>query len=510
MSAFRPNYLRLCFIWSVLLWSGIAAAVETTLTREQQLNLLVLSEQRLLLEQRREARETYRQEWDIAQELHDKGFMSLQDYKKKKTAFELASLRYEDAAIDYDQVKLDLLDNATYIIVTEARKYKTDDGKNMVDLTLKNASDTRDALLVDSTLTKEELRILLKVENIFVSLERGATVGEPYEVRIDSLAVDEVRTLTYRLLKDSPSVNVVLNYLEKTDNKSVILTKGSQQDLPTINSSQFSQEGELNDDVDFGLTLERLSDDERSFALAVVGLPQRIDFSFNDQGAKVNQVKFDENTSQIKLSLNLEIPEKIDRRFIGATRTFYALVTHPSQYAQINALRARYDDDPVPEKEVKTLKANYVKLELTPKGVGELEVLISNRYQEIKVGDSLRLRVEFLNRGSEAVQNIKAALDLPYEWESEAEPSLIRLLEPDERAPIAILAIPPGDIAVGDYELGIEAQGQVGTEDVQSLEKNITIRIGARSNIAGTTILIGILVLVVVGLGLASIKISRR
>jgi uncharacterized membrane protein len=120
------------------------------------------------------------------------------------------------------------------------------------------------------------------------------------------------------------------------------------------------------------------------------------------------------------------------------------------------------------------------------------------------------LRVEFLNRGSEAVQNIKAALDLPYEWESEAEPSLIRLLEPDERAPIAILAIPPGDIAVGDYELGIEAQGQVGTEDVQSLEKNITIRIGARSNIAGTTILIGILVLVVVGLGLASIKISRR
>ena len=85
MSAFRPNYLRLCFIWSVLLWSGIAAAVETTLTREQQLNLLVLSEQRLLLEQRREARETYRQEWDIAQELHDKGFMSLQDYKKKKS-----------------------------------------------------------------------------------------------------------------------------------------------------------------------------------------------------------------------------------------------------------------------------------------------------------------------------------------------------------------------------------------------------------------------------------------
>ena len=130
MNAFKPNYMRLCFIGSIILWCGSAAAMETTLTREQQLNLLMLSEQRLLLEQRRDARGTYQQEWDIAQELHEKGFMSLQDYKKKKTAFELANLRYEEASIEYDQAKLDLLDNATHIIVTEARKYKTNDGKN--------------------------------------------------------------------------------------------------------------------------------------------------------------------------------------------------------------------------------------------------------------------------------------------------------------------------------------------------------------------------------------------
>ena len=39
---------------------------------------------------------------------------------------------------------------------------------------------------------------------------------------------------------------------------------------------------------------------------------------------------------------------------------------------------------------------------------------------------------------------------------------------------------------------------------------DITIHVGARSNVAGNTILIGILVLLVVGIGLASIKISRR
>ena len=84
------------------------------------------------------------------------------------------------------------------------------------------------------------------------------------------------------------------------------------------------------------------------------------------------------------------------------------------------------------------------------------------------------------------------------------------ILDPGERIPINIKARPPVDIAIGDYELGVEAQGQVGTENIESLEKNITVRVGARANIAGNTILIGILVLLVCGIGLASVKISRR
>ena len=195
---------------------------------------------------------------------------------------------------------------------------------------------------------------------------------------------------------------------------------------------------------------------------------------------------------------------------MGKTRTFFALVTEPSEYGPINDLKARYGDDPVPEEEVKALKSNYVKLELIPKGIGKLEVLVSNRYQEIKVGEDMELRVEFLNRGTVAVQNIKAALDVAYEWQAEADPPLIKILDPDQRQSLIVRAQPPADIAVGNYELGIEAQGQVGTEDVESLEKNITIHVGARSNVAGNTILIGILVLLVVGIGLASIRISRR
>ena len=108
---------------------------------------------------------------------------------------------------------------------------------------------------------------------------------------------------------------------------------------------------------------------------AVVGLPQRIEYAFVDEGAKVNQIKFDETKSKGFLQLELEIPEKLDRRFVGRTRTFFAMVTEPFEYDRINAIKAKYGDDPVPEDDIKVLKVNYVKLELIPKGIGKLEVL---------------------------------------------------------------------------------------------------------------------------------------
>ena len=495
----------------VLCCAGATWGQAQALTRQQLLDKLQLQERQQRLEQAVQSLETALDELQTTRSLYDSGFVALQTFNTTKNSYEEARLQLEEAEILLEETTLDLLKNATRIVVRDARKYKSKDGKSMVDITLENASDVRDALVVDPSLTEQDLQALLRVENIFVSLRASPIVGEPYETRISALDVGEQRTLTFRLLRDEDGVSIVLSYLDVEDERiPVILRKGGQQELPSINSAQFSQTGELQQTVRFDLTLERLSDEERSFGLAVIGLPRRIIHSFVDNRAKVNQVKFDENKSKDTLSLRLEIPEKLDRAFVGRTRTFFALVAEPRQYAAINALRSEFGDAPVPEDRVEALLANYVKLELIPKGIGKLEVLVSNTYREIQVGDELHIRVEFLNRGSVTVQNIKAALDLPYQWQEEVDPLLIKRLEPDERAPVDIIARPPADIAVGNYELGVEAQGQVGNENVESLEKNLTIHVGASSNIAGNVILIGILVLLVVGIGVASIRISRR
>ena len=490
---------------------SICNAAERSLTREQRLGKLQLEERVLQLEQRRSSLETQRHELETIRDLFKQGYVALQTYQQTENSYQDALLKYEEAEILLEQTKLDLLKNATRIVVREARKYKTDDGRGMVDIVLENASEIGDALLVDTSLTVEELRTLLKVENIYVSIRKRAIVGEPYETHIPALEVGQQRSLTFRLLRDEDAVVVVLNYLDiEEDTRFVILKKGSAQELPSVNSAQFSQTGALDAAVRFDLTLERLAEEERSFALAVVGLPPGIDYAFVDEGAKINQVKFDETVSKDTLALELRIPENLDRRFVGRTRTIFAMVAEPTEYGPINALRARYGDDPVPEEEVKALQVNYVRLELIPKGVGELEVLVSNRYQEIEVGEELKMLVQFLNRGTESVQNIKAVIDLPYEWESAVEPGLIKILDPDDRVDVKITARPPADISAGSYDVGVEAQGQVGNINVESPEKNITVRVAPRSRLGGTVVLIGILVVLVVGTGLASIRISRR
>ena len=47
-------------------------------------------------------------------------------------------------------------------------------------------------------------------------------------------------------------------------------------------------------------------------------------------------------------------------------------------------------------------------------------------------------------------------------------------------------------------------------EDIESLEKNISVRVAAGSNLTGNAILLGILVLLILAIGVVSVRVSRR
>ena len=63
---------------------------------------------------------------------------------------------------------------------------------------------------------------------------------------------------------------------------------------------------------------------------------------------------------------------------------------------------------------------------------------------------------------------------------------------------------------MGDYTVKMQAEGHTGVEIVEAVDKNLTVRVAAESSITGTVILVSVLIVLVIGIAVASIKISRR
>ncbi len=500
-------FLILSVLVSLLPW---AVSAEEAMTKEKKLSLLKIQDARLGLEHAKEALESYMVEFENAQRLYREDVLTLQEFNKIRKGYEKAELDYKQSQIDLERTELDLLQDVSNITIVEANKYKSlKGGKRMVDIVLKNTSNADWA----EVLGEDKLDDLLGIQNVIVSIRDGAIAGEPYEVIIPTIALHEKKKITFRLLKDSDQLDVVMSFLESERIYSVVLKKGSLDDVPTISSSQFSQEGEIDSRISYGIVLERLSEDEKSFRLVVLNLPRQIEHSFFDPEtrASLSQVRFTEQTSKIILNLVLAIHENLDRDLIDKTSTFYVLVTQTSELAKINELKDKYGEDTIPEEQIERLKGDKVKLELIPRGVGELVVVISNRYQEIGTDQTeLSLKVEIHNRGTLGVGNVKLAPDLPYEWYYEIEPDLIKIIDPDDKIPVTLKILPPPDIGVGDYTVGVEAQGEVGNVKVESVKKNITIRVGSEASLAGSLTLVGVLILMLVGMVVAIRRVSRR
>ena len=340
----------------------------------------------------------------------------------------------------------------------------------------------------------------------------GLIVGEPYEIIVPSLKLGEQKSLTFRLLQDLEEVGVVMSFLDTRRTTSIVLRKEALEDIPTINSGQFSQEGSLGSRVTFDIILERLAEEEKTFRLVVINLPQEFDFSFIDPTtqASLNQVKFTQETTKQSLDLAIAIPEKLSRELVDQTIEFYVFVTDAEAFKAIGELRRQHGDKPFELDDINRIEGNKVMLELIPRGEGELEVLVVKTYEEIKTGQKAVVRVDLFNTGTLPVEQVQTLMTLPYQWEAQVSPPSIQQIEPGEKEPIHITVIPPKELGVGEYDLYVEASGMVGSDKVEAEEKNITVRVAARANIVGNALLIAGLMLLVVGIAVVSIRVSRR
>ncbi len=444
--------------------------------------------------------------------LCEAGVASGKSVNDAKKSLDNSAVQVKKMEIALDQVKVDMLDKASSIAVIAAKKYRTTDEKRMVDITLLNDSLEGRIRAMFNDLTPEQFKTLMTIHNIRVSLREQAIIAEPYEQTIALLEHGAQTNLTFQLLKDADNLVVDIRFGQRNLLPQVYLKKDSQEAFPSIDSAQFAQEGSLGGKVKFDLMLEKLAEKDESFRLVAVNLPKQFDFSMVDPktSAKVMQVKFSSSVPKQQLDLEIAIPEKLEASFVDQTIVFYVMAVSTSELKTINDLREKYKEAPIDDADIKTIKGNKVRLELIPRGKGELEIISANRYQEIKVGEQPTIRVDLHNVGTLSVLNARVVVDAPYLWKEKIAPNLIPELKPGNKEPVLVTLTPPADIGVGEYDIRVKAEAEVGTEKIMALDKSISIRVGSKSNVIGNVILIGLLLALVGGSAVASIKISRR
>lgn len=497
-----------------------------TRTRTELLNELSLRTAQVDLENARETRDRYESQYKAAVGLFEKSYISQKELDEALSAHTQAQQLLKQAEIQLEKTKLSFLANATHITIMEAKKYYDSQGKRMLDLVLKNTSNLAQAEsalgLTESTgqsqlqsgwQSPEQIQALLNIENIIVSIVNDfSSIGKPYEQIIPILPYDKQEKLKFVLLTDVQEAGVKLQFLDQTVTEKIYLEKESLQKIPTVVSSQFSQEGQLGSDIRYDLDLEMLVTSDISFSLSVTNLPPQINYSFVDSGsgARITSVRFTEEVSKHDLELRLSIPQKLEVDMIDKTINFQAWAITPTQLAALNELKSEHSTTSIPTDKFKDIDAAKVELALTPKGSGRLEILINNLFEEIKPQQDVDIKADLHNDGTLTLFNIVPEISPPLGWKAEVLPKLVEKLSPNDEQSIQIHLSPGQDVGVGEYEARIEARGQSGSEVVEALEKRLKVRISAKTNITATVALVAGLIVLITGILFVGVKLSRR
>ena len=432
-----------------------------------------------------------------------------------------ARVRLEQAQLSYQSAVLSLLALQPRLSIQEAVKRQDVDGRKFVQITLKNLTpafdDARFQLLNNfegSDPIPPELRTR-DVTDIFVSIQatggsggdaRSTIIGIPYETHIDRLLYGETRTMEFQLLRDVDSLIVATNYKGQTQESTVQLQQAETDNVLMMSSLQVSQEADLGSDVVFDLKLERSSVDVRRFRLKAVNLPRQISHNFLDTGrARLQQVNFQTGVTQQNLSLQMHLPDRTDGQIKMDEALEFWVLAMDDEAAQQFAEDRIYTED-----EIERSRAGRVRLHLLPRGVGRIEVAAPSLFSEIMTGETVQTRMTLRNSGTRRLDNIKIRADAPLNWRVEVEPDIVETLEVNREAEVRFHMIPPTDAVVGDYEVRIKTESYSYDRAIPTEDKLYRVSIKSKPNVWATAGLFGGLLIILAGVAVFLVRLTRR
>ena len=440
---------------------------------------------------------------------------TLKDGQEKTLDFELRrnvdsltiNLKYLDTDHPYN---IHLEEDTRHISILSAKKFRVDN-QMMVTIQLKNTSTTE---AMPSDATPEEIAAANEIRSIYVSLldvTDDTNIVKPYEEKIPVLGYNEIVELTFQLQKDVESLKVSMKYpeLAEPDARLIYLQKESLLDVVNVSSLRFSQEGNLGSSVTYDLTLDRLAETENTFQLRVINLLNRLSFEFQDPEtqSRQSQVKFTQEQSKRNLALIVYLPEELDASYLDSTLEFYVAVIDEAEADELGGVNNRLD---LPADRIAGIQGGVERFELIPKGVPEIEVFVPNAFQTIKIGEEVNMTATLKNIGTRDLVDIRMLVDVNTDWKYTVIPEVVSTLERNEETDIQLTLRPPADIGVGEYQAKLNAEVTVDNRKFEARDRSITVQVESQTQMSVTTLLFGALILLMIGIVIVTIRISRR
>ncbi len=440
------------------------------------------------------------------EKLFKEGFVAEQEYIQAKQ-------RRSDTEVNYQQSLLAVIFEDQYVSVDKAVKYQKGDGSKRVALTLRNTSGGAE---FEKLVEVEDpmFRALQPdvVNDVYVSLlnNDGAIISQPYEFKIEKLKYGYPQKIDFELLQDVDMVTINIVFSNgKQRSPKVFLQKDNSANRVVFQSEQFAQEVELGGSATFDLNLELFSGQENTFRLEVVNLPRSINRYFQDAttNARLSQIKFSERSNSRSAQLKVFLPERpTDNVKIDTTISFYVIAV-PRNF---RGNSQNWREKTWTEKELQGLNIGYSRLEINPRGIGKLLVRAQQLFFNTTSSAPVQASIEITNEGTRPLNNIQIETDLPFSWRKNIDPQVIPFLDIGEEQIIKLTFLPPEDISPGRYEIRLRTRSLSDDQPVDGEDKNITIEVAATANIFGTLSLVLLIVVVIAGMVIFGIRLTRR
>jgi NPCBM-associated, NEW3 domain of alpha-galactosidase len=453
-----------------------------------------------------------KQSFEIAREAYERNRVLFEQGVISANELDASRQILSEAEVNFQQSLLAVLFEQQYVAVMEAVKFQSESGRANVRLKLANTSGGS-AEFQHLVPSEDELFQSLRpeiVHDVYVSLsnEDGAIISQPYEAKIEELRYGAPAELTFKLLQDVDSVTVNLAYGQSSQRTvRIFLQKDTTVDRVAVQSEQFAQEVELGSSATFDLTLELFSGISDTFKLQVVNLPTQINRYFLDPAsqARLSQFKFTESSRTRDAALRISLPDRpSDEVTMDRAIPFYVLAI-PRQRLDSISLGAS-----ATQEEIEALGVGFVRLELVPRGVGELLVRVPQLFYSIEPDGAAEVTLELVNDGTRRLDNVEVIAEPPHRWDKVIEPSTIASIEVGKESKVTLRLDPPDDITPGKYEVRIRSSSFSDDQPIEGEDKTISVEVRPEVRVlAPALIAVGLLGLVS-GVVYTGVRLSRR